>query len=81
MNKYYIPLEEVTDFIDSINGEAIEQEAGDLSSPYAIENDTELTYPDLVWESEDEITEAVVNGDITSVYPIIGGAHPPTRPR
>lgn len=81
MAHYYIALEDVSDFIDSINGESIEQEAIDLTSPYVIENDTPTTYPDLVWQSEAEITEAVVNGIGVQVHELVGGLHPPQRPK
>lgn len=83
MAKYYIPLQDNSDFIDSINGEAMEMPALELAESdtgFTLENDTCEYYPDLVWESEEEITEAVVNG-IGVTVELIGGAHPPQRPR
>lgn len=74
----YIELSEATDMVD-ING--TEQTAAEWNGVNDCElvNDTPETYPDLIitWDSADA-PAVKVNGNLTS---LIGGAHPPQRPR
>lgn len=81
MGLYYIELQDESDFIDSINGEGFEVEAIDMPSGYILEWNEPEYYPNLVFENENAVTEAVVNGIGVPVYEIIGGIHSPQRPK
>lgn len=81
MYKYYIPLQDETDVIDSIAGEEYNLPASEMPSTFTIENGGEEFYPDLVWECEDEVTGAVVNGVGVEPVELIGGVHSPQRPK
>lgn len=84
--RVYVPLQDVTDMIDSIDGVPINDEAGDYAannpSIAVIENDTPTTYPDLVLTGNwDEPPTVVINEVNYISTELLGGAHPPSRPK
>lgn len=85
--KVYVPLDETSDMINKINGANVNQTASQYVSGSSgaawFENNTPAYYPDLVvnnpgWTSAPIFT---VNGHTVQSVELIGGAHPPQRPR
>lgn len=77
----YIELQETTDMI-GLNGDEPVSAAELNGMPgFAIVNGGELYYPDLVITWQDEAPEALLNGNPVTVHELIGGQHPPQRPR
>lgn len=81
-NWSYVELTETSDEVTSVDEQLIEQPASEYaieSNNAQIDNDTETTYPDLVFKYE--VTSVEINGTPVDVKPLIAGHHPPARPR
>lgn len=81
----YLELQETYDVIDSIAGIDIgltaQEYANEIEGAY-IDNDTALTYPDLCFEIDDEAEPPYCKvNTIGQTAQILGGTHPPHRPR
>lgn len=77
---YYVPLQEITDVIDTLNGETYNDTAQSLITlGYELHNNTPTTYPDLV--NAEPFTVTIGGQEV--VAEVFGGRFPPipTRPR
>lgn len=81
MALFYIALQSETDFIESVGGDSYNLPANEMPDTFWLDNNTEEFYPDLVFEAEDTVSFAIVNGSQVPVNEIIGGLHPPQRPK
>lgn len=85
MNYYYIELEDPCDTINSIGETAYGTHANNLicdgNGMYICNNFPE-TYPDLVIETEEDLSEATafVNSGEVPIYPLLSGYHPTQKP-
>ncbi len=83
--QYYFELTETTDIIQEFNGVPVNQSASDFASVETNQatiddhEDPEAYHPDLVIEAA-EVPTAKING-MTYEAELIGGLHPPERPR
>lgn len=84
--RVYVPLQDVTDIIGSIDGVTIGVQAytyaANNPSIAAIVNDTPATYPDLELTGNWDTPPEVIINDVTHISTeLIGGSHPPQRPK
>lgn len=80
---YYVELQDENDTITAVNEEIINKTATAYAATSSadIVNGGEEYYPDLEWPASAAIESVEVNGNPVEVMPLIGGLHPPQRPK